>query len=461
MAVVISAPYKDFWTAANESSLRQHMPMNLLDGYVDWTTDFLEAARSGKITKSPLRGPVRVVGIRCPMPIGIITYETILDSLFQKTCKDEKDFFGPSFPTCSAWSRKESDLTSRLNAQVISNRSPTIPAYMQKVHSTFQRSTYGGTLRRRNFSRSNHTVASGDDTSDRGICTFDGINEHCSNVCGNRLNGIGSPYIWDSDGDSYGTGLFSIKNCGILNPEDDINLAPRPARRSLESEQTSLAAKTASLPSRTNKSSLTPGSSALCRRHFSAGDAPRLPRLLLDTPFSSQKCSGYEGISWDERHNSDLEFPFLYSVMSDMQINSSASDVTSTTRLDIIQDHSLEDGGDTASLASCGYGHRCDGQEDQCNQAKQCSASPEISTTETPTTLHDEETCVPTYAAKTLFVRRRRIGDVRISSDSCLGETPIREKSFDDDRYFLPSQRKIMDEIEFMGDAQSLRLPTY
>lgn len=112
MAVVIPKPTKDrlvplsaslrnqdalprygapLWSASTGLNARNIIEMVGLDEHIDWTADFLDAAQND--IEPPQHRKQSVTGIGCPKPIGIITYEDILDALLQKTSLDEKDFF--------------------------------------------------------------------------------------------------------------------------------------------------------------------------------------------------------------------------------------------------------------------------------------------------------------------------------------------------------------------------------
>lgn len=73
------------WTARNMAQARQLLKT---ESSGDWTTDILEAAK----TNIQDHGHT-IIGIGCPKPIGIITFEDVIDTILQKTSRDEKDYF--------------------------------------------------------------------------------------------------------------------------------------------------------------------------------------------------------------------------------------------------------------------------------------------------------------------------------------------------------------------------------
>lgn len=64
---------------------------------VDWTNDFIHAAKAGTCTNTTdfLEGHKigANAGIGCPEPLGIVTYQDIIDCMMQRKSSDEKVFF--------------------------------------------------------------------------------------------------------------------------------------------------------------------------------------------------------------------------------------------------------------------------------------------------------------------------------------------------------------------------------
>lgn len=58
---------------------------------MDWTAEFLSTARANVAENGRQQN---IYGIRAPRPVGIITFEDVIDTILQKASRDEKDFFG-------------------------------------------------------------------------------------------------------------------------------------------------------------------------------------------------------------------------------------------------------------------------------------------------------------------------------------------------------------------------------
>lgn len=56
-----------------------------------WANALLEAANCN--IEALVSGENRPVGIECPVPLGIVTFEDIIDTILQKTSRDERDIF--------------------------------------------------------------------------------------------------------------------------------------------------------------------------------------------------------------------------------------------------------------------------------------------------------------------------------------------------------------------------------
>ncbi|OBT88723.1 hypothetical protein VE02_02364 [Pseudogymnoascus sp. 03VT05] len=168
MAVVILAPARDWtdnqaalspdrkdhtraavplWSSATGVNVRGSLDLRKLGGRVDWIADFLNATQNdtGDANPSPI-----VTGIRCPSPLGIITFEDILDTLLQKTSRDEKDFFERRTFDPPTKSRKEGDDNTVRSSRSIFRSRRDIPTHASGAHVAFGGNSQGqGALRRR------------------------------------------------------------------------------------------------------------------------------------------------------------------------------------------------------------------------------------------------------------------------------------------------------------------------
>lgn len=170
MAVVIHAPNKDLiaplsvsekntdalprhnvplWSAYSGLNNRHNVEMHAFDAHIDWTTDFLNAAQNN--SEVPLHRRQSVIGIGCPKTVGIITYEDVLEILFQKTTYDEKDFFDRSVfieNNC-----RTGDASPAISTQSVLRTSRGISGHMQTSQGAFNiEGVNSGSLRRRNVS---------------------------------------------------------------------------------------------------------------------------------------------------------------------------------------------------------------------------------------------------------------------------------------------------------------------
>jgi len=79
------------WTGTVRTNDRIKSRLRRMNGQGNWTKDFLDDALAG--IGNLKHGRHHVVGIRCPEPLGIVTYEDIVDAILQQKNRDEKDFY--------------------------------------------------------------------------------------------------------------------------------------------------------------------------------------------------------------------------------------------------------------------------------------------------------------------------------------------------------------------------------
>lgn len=156
--------HSTLWTATDNTKADLKSNAKGGKGQNHWTLDYLKAAEAA--AADPTKPRQNILGIRCPCPVGIVTFEDIIDTILQKTSRDESDFFDrdASFPPTKT--KKPGDYLSSAGST-----SPNIPRSSKKAHVTFDKSVNPGTLRQRKVS--NNIRAPGNlDGADEG--SFDG-----------------------------------------------------------------------------------------------------------------------------------------------------------------------------------------------------------------------------------------------------------------------------------------------
>jgi hypothetical protein len=73
------------WTGTEKTNNRIKSRLSRMQA--DWTKDVLDGALTGAENSS------NVIGIRCPQPLGIITFEDIIGTILQKTNREERNFY--------------------------------------------------------------------------------------------------------------------------------------------------------------------------------------------------------------------------------------------------------------------------------------------------------------------------------------------------------------------------------
>ncbi|OBT64497.1 hypothetical protein VE03_05344 [Pseudogymnoascus sp. 23342-1-I1] len=220
MAVVILAPARDWtdnqatptpnrktstlagvplWSSATGVNSRGSLDLRKLGGRVDWITDFLNATRDDASDASPSS---IVTGIRCPAPLGIVTFEDILDALLQKTSRDEKDFFERKTFDPPTKTRKEGDDNTVRSSQSIFRSRRAIPTHVSGAHVAFggNSSQSQGGLRRRIPSKNTSAADGAPDPSAFGL---DGNDDRSVSGHG-PLTDDHSSYTENSEGGFHG-----------------------------------------------------------------------------------------------------------------------------------------------------------------------------------------------------------------------------------------------------------------
>jgi hypothetical protein len=306
MAVVILAPARDWtdnqataslnrkhpiqatvplWSSTTGINARGSLDVRELGGRVDWITDFLNTTRNDA---SEANASSIVTGIRCPAPLGIVTYEDILDTLLQKTSRDEKDFFERKTFDPPTKKRKEGDDNTVKSSRSIFSSRRAIPTHVSRVHVAFGgNSTSQGTLRRRNLSKNPGET---DDTRDVGVCGLDGNDDHSVSGHG-ALTADHSSYTENSDGGFHGPSSSADTELSTLAQR---NISVNHKLRRLKGRSVT-SSRTVSSPEKNTESAFQLGLD-LIPRHSSCGFLPFVGGLY-DTMSYSGEIPSLDGVS--------------------------------------------------------------------------------------------------------------------------------------------------------------------
>lgn len=161
------------WTATQRTNARILLELNrggATDEKDELNRDCLECIPTDSLLEGAQNRGCRVVGVRTPEPIGIVTFEDIIDTLLQKTSKDERDFYdrGTNPPTKS---KKPGDAPcSQFGFPFIEMQTEAQNNKREKHNSRSpSRKTNHGTLRQRKVSSKVHAL--------------DGVDERCIDDC--------------------------------------------------------------------------------------------------------------------------------------------------------------------------------------------------------------------------------------------------------------------------------------
>lgn len=186
------------WSSATGVNSRGSLDLRRLGGRVDWITDFLNATRDDASDASP---SFIVTGIRCPAPLGIITFEDVLDTLLQKTSRDEKDFFERKTFDPPTKTRKEGDDNTVRSSQSIFRSRRAIPTHVSGAHVSFGGNSSQSQGLRRRIPSKNTSAADG--VPDPGAFGLDGNDDRSVSDHGARTSDHSS-YTENSEGGFHG-----------------------------------------------------------------------------------------------------------------------------------------------------------------------------------------------------------------------------------------------------------------
>jgi len=235
----LNTPSVPQWSASRGLTVGASTDMRALGERIDWTSDFLEAARTD--TKEAQALPINV-GIRCPEPLGIVTFEDILDTLLQKTSRDEKDFFDRKAFDPPTTKTNEGDINSATSTRAVFRARMATPVDIDKAHPGFHDlGKNPNTLRRRNFSRHSGGM---DGPSDNRAFGMDGNDER--NISALKVVPVSdhSSYTSNSHGGFHGPDSSAETD---LSTKVQRSLSLNPKLRRLKG-RSNLSSKTVSLP---------------------------------------------------------------------------------------------------------------------------------------------------------------------------------------------------------------------
>jgi metal transporter CNNM len=259
------------WTAIGSSNSHTTSPVTVVDGPADLAVQ--------SHVENTARAKQDLGGIMSPKPIGIITFEDILDAILQKTSRDERDFFGRGNIQPPTKAKKPADcMEFTCN---YSQKDQGVSISPHKVVS--YKPSVPGTVRRRNISTRMLLTSK--------ECAMDGVDERsiddtifqCTKLCKVRNK--------------------HEESCHSQNRRSSFHGGNTPTQKEALARSSSQS-KAESLPSRRAIAAVLPDGSTPFWRHVSA--APRLPQLQRVTPFSRQHYSSYERAAEDDIQNDDI-----------------------------------------------------------------------------------------------------------------------------------------------------------
>jgi metal transporter CNNM len=461
------------WTARTMSQAKL---MSRTENSGDWAIDTLEAAKENIEDRG-----YKTFGIRSPEPIGIVTFEDLIDTILQKTSRDEKDYFnhGSQLPLTKTKKLGDGAPNPTLaNPQEVyspkskrtANKLQKFPAYndesipADRAPTSWRDSLLPTTVRRRNVSKNAQ------------IAAVDGADDDHSSYTQNSRGGF------HESGSSFENGM-------VLTQIDIAQLRSCSSSNVLGNPYSNIKTGACSLPFRKGDSSMASVGLTPTLRHVSA--APRIPNSLHRvTPFSRHNYSSYERMVDPAEGNGGLVTLTLPDVEAQDTTRDLTKDMDSPRNGDISYlvadnpDSILEDAreshrassGETISLSTW-YGELNLGEEvsggigkkprsEASTQGERLFPSGGEETRLGSPVLYDgfppelldleynKDSRLPSHVSRTL-PRMQGFG----TSENEDSEPPSREKSFHDDRALLPSQCRALNSSTMnVGGARSSSL---
>lgn len=483
MAVVIPKPTKDrlvplsasvrnqdalprygapLWSASTGLDARNTIEMVALDAHIDWTTDFLDAAQND--IELPQHRKQSVIGIGCPKPIGIVTYEDILDALLQKTSLDEKDFFDRDHIIPPTKGRKEGDTNSVSSKHSIVRTNKAVPVYAVKAHAAFERRSEenDGIIRRRITSRPENrgsgedngiirqrNIAGPDDgidgTSEHSGQGFDGANERDTTLRTDAINDSSS-YTENSQGGFHGLNcsveFIHVLELPFTEKTVNSNILPTPSaflppvHLAVEDVDGGRPVGLRPIPS-----------------NSSYGTPRLLPRLRRVTTFSKQASLSYGRTRAVENCEPTT---LLKRSLGNIQVHWSLDELDRENHL--AKDfHGMFDYHHERAagvVSSCSWNTLDLFPIDSCSRSIDSPDPVRAAISNNLTTADGSPKENFTYVSKTVSRNEIPADDIVLHTPQ-YGEVRLREESFHDDRTLLPSQRKQKERKSRSGGRRS------
>ena len=341
------------WTATDRTNT--HLMSNLkgVKGKSYWTWDYLKFAQAAAVDQAHPRQ--NVLGIECPKPLGIVTFEDIIDAILRKTSRDEKDFFDRDCSLPPTKYKKSGDFSPNSSALRTDNDLPRSP---KRVHVTFEKSVNPGTMRKRKVSNKPSAPGGLDGADDHSL---DGYYHSSTRLPKSRRKSTGSSYTNNSAGGFHGGNEFGNAK-EIANFKTPAEIVEQANKSSSDCPGNPYShVKTASLPTRRSDSAVSEE-----RGLRSSSIGPNLPQLRRVAPFSRDHASSIEREDADQQSEVLTEFSMpipmvdlgpihVFDVQLGHDSNASGVDVEETEEMPEGSDreaHTRERSGETVSLMS-------------------------------------------------------------------------------------------------------------
>lgn len=299
------------WTGTQRTRSKIATKMEGLKRSAGRLHNYIPTASNDSFTFAP--NTQGIIGVRIPKPIGIITFEDIIDSVLQRTSHDEKDFFERNTDFPPTKSRKSGDPRPPL----LNIRHHTTIRGSDIILSTIKKSNVAN-LRKRNITaRIELAGLDGAQDNDSSSASTLANNQHASNMSNRSMPDDGpeileprkirklqkaapsSSYTQNSAGGFHeheDTQQNEFKNAGIVA---DDGMAPKPLPKGITQQQEGIHSQpmsfeSATLPSRTTNILMSVQGDMLEKSTRSFSAAPRLIYSSTASPFSRQDFSSFE-----------------------------------------------------------------------------------------------------------------------------------------------------------------------